>query len=243
MNEYLFVVGDYLKGKPTYPVIRRLLNLLFSISLTSFLFKIFYFPYRLYDITDYKSIISFFIEGNFFVPFSIFIIIHYFLDWISEGFFALFTLRKSSEIVTEIYNYELNKYDYKSVLGKINNNPFIKMPINFNKSVIGDLIRHLSNEITVVQLQEAEVQLEVQKTNTKESFKLSVKACLTFTVYFFIVPYFGWVLYTLVMIVLFFVAFGLYFSYLIMDILPVIISRFQQHVALYLSFELAKEEK
>lgn len=116
MNEYFFVVGDYLKGKPVYPVIRRFLNLLFSTSLTSFLFENFYFKYTLYDITDYKSIFDFFINGSFFVPFSIFIIIHFFLDWISDGFFLIFSMRKSSEIVTEIYNYELNKNDYKMLL-------------------------------------------------------------------------------------------------------------------------------
>lgn len=242
MSEYFFIIGDYLKGKPVYPVIRRFLNLLFSTSLTSFLFEKFYFKYTLYDITDYKSILSFFINGNFFVPFSIFIIIHYFLDWISDGFFLVFTLRKSSEVVTEIYNYELNKYDYRNIVDTINKNPIIKMPIKFNKSVISNLLKHLSHELTIEQWQEAEILLEEQKTATKESFKLSIKAFLTFTVYFFIVPYFGWLLYSLVIFVLFLISFGLYFAYLLMDILPAIITRFQHHVSIYLSEEIKTVE-
>ncbi len=242
MNEYFFVVGDYLKGKPVYPVIRRFLNLLFSISLTSFLFEKFYFKYTLYDITDYKSIFDFFINGSFFVPFSIFIIIHYFLDWISDGFFLLFSMRKSSEIVTEIYNYELNKYDYRSFVDKINNNPVIKMPIHFNKPVINKLLKHLSDELTIEQWEAAEILLEQQKSSTKESFKLTIKAFLTFTVYFTIVPYFGWFLYSLVIIVLFLISFGLYFAYLLMDILPAIITRFQHHVSIYLSDKIQEEQ-
>lgn len=115
------------------------------------------------------------------------------------------------------------------------------MPIHFNKSVINKLIKHLSDELTIEQLQAAEILLEQQKTNTKESFKLTIKAFLTFTVYFTIVPYFGWFLYSLVIIVLFLISFGLYFAYLLMDILPAIFTRFQHHVSLYLTDKIQEE--
>lgn len=234
MVQYFFFVGDYLKGKPVYPVVRRILNLLFSISLSSFLFEKFYFKYTWFDITDYKAILDFFIKGYFFVPFSIFIIIHYFLDWLSDGFFLLITMRKSSKILKDVYSYEFKKSDYRDLIEGINENPLVTMPVEFNKAVLTEIYQHLATEISVEQWKEFEKGVKEQKVSTQESFKLALKALITITVYFFTVPHFGIVLYILVLLVLIFILFGLYFGYLLMEITPAAIKRFHFEVTSYL---------
>lgn len=41
MKNYLFIVSDFLSGKPMYPAISRVLNVLFSASIASYLFEFF----------------------------------------------------------------------------------------------------------------------------------------------------------------------------------------------------------
>lgn len=234
MADYFFVVGDYLNGKPVYPVIRRILNLLFSISLTSFLFKKFYFNYIWLDFSDYKSILDFFINGKFFIPFSLFIIIHILLDSIAEIVFFLFTFRKSIEIVNEVYNYQFNKSDYRNIMGKMNDNGVLKMPITFDKSFFIETYKYLATNIPIEEWKEQERSLEEQKSSTKDTFKLTLKGLITITIYFITISYFGLLLYMVVAGILILTLFGLYFGYLLMDIIPSAIKKFHFEVGRYL---------
>ena len=72
MNEFLFYLfvdgigkGYFIDGKSIYKPIRKVLNLLFCLSITAFVYKTIYGPYQLYDLSEYKRIISFFIDGVF----------------------------------------------------------------------------------------------------------------------------------------------------------------------------------
>ena len=73
LGDYL---NDYLEGKKVYPVLSRILNLLFVASITSFIFEKFYFKYTWLDISDYKSILDFLIKGRFFIPFPYFFVLY-----------------------------------------------------------------------------------------------------------------------------------------------------------------------
>ncbi len=234
MNEYLFFIGDYLKGKPVYPVLRRTLNILFSVSLTSFLFEKFYFKYSLIDITDYKAIFTFLIKGNFFVPFSIFVIIHYFLSTLSDGFFSFMIQKKSGKILKQLREEEFSKPEYKKFLKEINENRIVEMPVQLNESTFIEIYNHLQTAIPPEKWNAAKLALEKQKENTQESFKLAFKALITITIYFFIVPHFGLTLYLLTLIVLLVILFGLFYGYLLMDILPSFIKYFHYEVVKYL---------
>lgn len=234
MNQYLFFIGDYLKGKPIYPVARRILSLLFSISLSSFLFEKFYFKYDWVDITNYKAILDFFIKGDFFLPFSIFIVVHYLLDWISEGLFLLLVLKKSTKMLKEVYDYEFKKSDYKNLLETLNHNPVAVMPFELNKTVLIEFFKYLSTEISSEQWNQFEKSIEKQKSNIQESFKLALKALFTITVYFLIVPHFGLMLYIFIFIILTLATMSLFYGYLLMDVIPTAIRRFHYEVSKYL---------
>lgn len=76
MNELFLFIGDYLKGQNVYPVFRRILNLLFNISITSFFYEKCYGDYTWFNYYDYKGILDFFIKGGFFIPLSIFLVVY-----------------------------------------------------------------------------------------------------------------------------------------------------------------------
>src|SRR5437867_1618468 len=89
MNQLFLVAADYLKGRPVYAPIRRGLNFLFIVSITSFIYQKFYGSYTWYDITNYKAILNFFINGDFFIPLSIYLIVYSFIIFVSGSTFAM----------------------------------------------------------------------------------------------------------------------------------------------------------
>lgn len=234
MNQFFFLVGDYLKGKSVYPSIRRVLNLLFSISITSFLFESFYFKYNWLDFTDYKNLLNFFIKGHFFVPFSLFIIIHACIDIFAEGVFTLSTLRNSSALLKKIINYEFKKEDYRNLLSTMNDNPVVEMPVEWNKSFIVKLFSHIKSSVPADAWQKFEEACEKQKQLVKKNFNLAFKALVVITIYFVTLSYFGWLLYLLVLIMLTVVMAGLWFSYLLLDVLPAGMRKFHYAVESFL---------
>ena len=54
MKELLDIASTYIQGKTVYPSIRRFLNLLFNISIASFIYEKFYGTYTWYSIDDYN---------------------------------------------------------------------------------------------------------------------------------------------------------------------------------------------
>jgi hypothetical protein len=74
MKEFLFVFTDYFKGNPTYPGIRRGLNVILNTSIAAFLYEKCIGTYVWINIADYKSIIDFLVKGHFIIPLSLYIL-------------------------------------------------------------------------------------------------------------------------------------------------------------------------
>lgn len=143
-------------------------------------------------------------------------------------------MKKSSKIIKKIWDYELSKSDYKEILEITNKNPVVELPEAINKSSILSVYNYLVKSIPAEQWAALEKALEDQKDSTKESFKLAFKALITITIYFITIPYFGWVLYCLVLLMLVCILIGLYYGYLLMEIVPSAIHRFHTEVIKYL---------
>ena len=79
-----------------------------------------------------------------------------------------------------------------------------------------------------------EAELEKGKQNNEKNFQFAIKALLTITVYFFIVPYFGWKLYFIVVIALCMILLALYWGYLLMEVAPFAVRKFHNEVLAYL---------
>jgi hypothetical protein len=106
MSEILFII---LKGKSVYPAVRRLLILLFNVSIASFLYEKFYGKYTWLNYNDYKGILDFFIKGHFFIPFSIFVMVYGTLQFLSISLFYAINHFKSVKMIKEILQYQFNK--------------------------------------------------------------------------------------------------------------------------------------
>jgi hypothetical protein len=120
MNEIFIIVGDYLKGKSVYPALRRMLNLLFDISIASYVYEKFYGTYSWLNFNDYKGILDFFIKGNFFIPFSIFIVVYGTTQFLSLAFFSILNHFKSLKITQEILQFQFKKEAVEERLIEIN---------------------------------------------------------------------------------------------------------------------------
>jgi len=235
MKEFLFPIGDYLKGRPIYPVIRRILNVLFSVSIASFLFEKFYFKYNWLDISDYKGILSFFIKGYFVVPFSIFIIVHYIIDLFASFFFTWSTLKASTKLTKAAAQFELKREDATNLLNRINNNGVIEMPEELSEPILLKYYQYIKKEVSAEQWNQLELDAAKQKNNVEKNFNLMVKAILVISIYFASIPYFGWKLYTVVIFVLIVLLIGFWIAYLLLDVLPPAFRRFRYEADMYLT--------
>lgn len=75
-DKALFIFNGYLEGKDYMPVIRKIINPLFTLILSSYFYERYFFSYDWLNLTDYKAILDFIIKGKFIIPASIFLIIH-----------------------------------------------------------------------------------------------------------------------------------------------------------------------
>ncbi len=239
MNLPFNIINEYLDGKPVYPLARRILNLLFSVSITSFLFEKFYFKYQWISITDYKGMLDFLVKGYFFVPLCLFLIVHYTLLSITYCLFVLMTMRKSNKLLKWIYKLEFKQADSQTLIHKINTNPLYSSPIEFDETNFFALYNEIVNNIPPEQLIELEGTIKKQRNVCEKNFYLVIKSIICITVYFFIVPYFGWLLFSLSVFILLLLALLLYFSYLLLDIVPSAIKKFHFEVSKYMEQSVA----
>lgn len=232
MEKFFFIIGDYLKGKSVYPVMQRILNFLFSSSISSFLFEKFYFKYSWIDFTDYKAILDFFIKGYFFIPFSIFIIVHVMIRSIADYFFSLSVFNKSQKWQSKIFAFELTKEEFPLMENKLNNQ--IGESTVKNNNWIKQIYDHIKESVTEEQWRIFINALDKEKQKANDNFALAFKAIIVITIYFFTINYFGWILYLAVLLILLIILIGLWFLGLTLSIIPAIAQKFKLEIEKYI---------
>jgi hypothetical protein len=134
MRPFSFILDNFLRGKEYYIPLRRLLDMLLSLSITSFLFQNIYFSYSLLDISDYKGIINFFMSGQFFVPLFLFLLVHFVCYLIAYGFFSFTTTIKTTMWREEIISYNISEKKLNKAGRMIKVNQVITFPEKINSS-------------------------------------------------------------------------------------------------------------
>ncbi len=236
MKQLSFLLDNYLHGKATFGPMRRILDMILSVSIASFLFEAFYFRYELMDISDYKSLINFFIKGYFIVPLLLFLSAHYCTYLISYSFFSLSTTKQSAKWITRIVKFKLKKKDMESVTRKINKNDLVDMPVKFEPSWIVKTYLDLKTSVQPEQWKNAEKLLNYQMQNIERNFMLLFKAIIAISIYYFsTVPHLGFYLYIISILVFVALMIILWYTYLVLYVLPAIVRKIdyelQQHVA------------
>ncbi len=234
MKNYLFVVSDFLSGKPVYPVISRILHVLFSASIASFLFEKFYFHYHWLEISDYKGILDFFIKGYFVVPFTIYVVVHFSINLFSTALFSLLTFFKSATLLNRIHKFQLTKEESNAAIDKLNNNPVVEPPEKWTEPAFFKLYEHIKSNVPAAQWNRMEADLDKQKINVQKNFHLGIKTIIVVTIYFVTISYFGWMLYLVFLIVILLTLLGLWVSYLFLDLFPAAIRKFRYETDKYI---------
>lgn len=234
MNQINLILGDWLRGKSIYPPFRRFLNLLFSMSISSFLFEKLYFEYTWLDILDYKAIIDFMIKGEFFVPLSIFIIVVGLTEFLSIIIFNLINHFKSVKLTRKILEYEINKPQIDGRLIDFQNISEIVTPITISPKMIVGLYSEIRKEIKPEMFVQLEKELTKPKDNLYANFKLAFKALIAITIYFAMLPYFGIYLYLGVLFAILIFMYLLIVAYRFLDILPTMARKFYEIAENYL---------
>lgn len=228
-----FFLADYLKGKTMYPSIRRGLNLLFSISITSFLFEKIYFTYSWPDITNYKLILDFFIKGQFIVPFSIFLVVHGITYFIPSVIFSLYNFRKSVKLTREIVAYEVGENTINDQLRRVKILSKNVSPVVLTKEALVDLYLQFKDNLTAESLDELQKSCDEEKAKLEENFIFAFRTLVFIGIYFSVISYFGWVL----LIITLFVVLGymilLLIGYQFFDLFPMAVRKFKYEADKY----------
>lgn len=240
MNEIFIIAGDYLKGKSDYPAFRRMLNLLFNISIASFVYEKCYGNYTWHNYNDYKGILDFFIKGNFFIPFSIFLVVYSLTQFLSIAFFGALNHFKTIKITREILQYQFKKETIDEGLKGINKVSKYVSPIRLTKNTMLEVYQELRNHITLEAFEEIEKGLKEPKQNLEANFTLAFRMMISITIYFFSLPEFGWLLYLTAIIVLIVGMYVLMISYRFLDIIPTVMRKFHHQAEEYLKLHTQK---
>jgi hypothetical protein len=212
-----------------------MLNLLFNISIASFIYEKCYGDYTWLNYNDYKGILDFFIKGNFFIPFSIFLVVYSLTQFLSLLIFSVINHFKSVELTRKILQYQFQKETIEEKLTEINKVSNIVSPIELTKNNMIEVYQKLRNNITPEAFEEIENGLKEPKINLEANFNLAFRMMIAITIYFFTIPQFGWFLYTIAIIVLIVGMYIIVISYRFLDIFPTLMRKFHHHAEEYFS--------
>ncbi len=234
MNEIFLIVADYFKGKSIYPSFRKLASLLFNISIASFIFEMFYGEYAWLNYNDYKGILNFFIKGNFFIPFSIFIAVWSVSQFIALIIFTSINHFQTLKLTREIVYYQIKKETIDKNLKQISKASRYATPIRITKGMMIEMYQQLKNELTPELYQKMETELKIPKENLEANFILVFRAFIAITIYFLSIQQFGWILFTITSIVLICSLYIIMLSYRLLDVFPTLIRKFHALAEKYL---------
>ncbi|HSC54469.1 MAG TPA: hypothetical protein VLC98_12640 [Phnomibacter sp.] len=234
MNEIFIIAGDYLKGKSVYPAFRRMLNLLFNISIASFVYEKFYGRYAWFNYNDYKGILNFFIKGSFFIPFSIFLVVYSITQFLSITSFSLLNHFKTVKMTRKILQYQFKKETVDEHLKELNKVSKIVSPIRLTKNTMIELYKELRTNITQEAFEEIEKGLKEPKQNLEANFTLAFRMTIAISIYFFSLEQFGWFLYLSALTIILIGMYVLLISYRFLDIIPTLIRKFHCQAEEYL---------
>lgn len=243
MQPFSFILDNFLRGKETYAPMRRVLNIIFSLSIASFLFETFYFRYEWMDLTDYKGFLHFFVDGDFIIPFILFLVAHYVTYFMGSLIFTLTTNKTSTKWISNIVKIKIKKRDLDNLTKRVYKNRALKLPFKVEQSWLVHTYLHLKQSIHARQWKRAEILLKRQTQIIEKNFLLLFKAILTVTIYFFTVPHFGGLLYGITIAGLIAGLAVLWYSYLVLYVLPIIMRKIDHELQQYLAEQAIQNEE
>lgn len=220
MGEIFNVASHFVQGKPIFIPARRLLNLLFNISISSFLYSEYFGSYTWLNYYQYKEAIDFFVKGNFFIPFSIFIVVYAFTQTIASIVFYLSTHFWSIRNQRKILKHKIKKSEIDERLKTISSLSEYLTPEKLTKEQMIGFYNQFRSEFTQKAFQELEAALKEPKANIEANFIFTFRMLVAITIYFISLPEFTILLYVFVLITLFILSYFFITAYRLLDVIP-----------------------
>ena len=243
MNELSLMLANYLKGKSIYPSFRRALNILFNISIASFIYEKIYGEYYWIRYDDYEGILNFFVKGEFFIPFSILIVVYGFTQFTSILLFYGINQIKTIRVSRKILAYQYNKAQVEEKIRNVTKYSTLVNPKRLTKTHMTELYGKLRDEIKPEIFAELKKDLEEPKKIVQANFHLIFRAIIAITVYFIALKIFGCGLFIFVMIILLLSMYLLILSYRFLDIIPVLAEKLHEIAENYFNENTELTEK
>lgn len=226
------VLKQFLEGRSMYGPLRRLLNFVFTTSLTSYLYVQVYGPYRIYELSERDAIIEFFTSGVFIIPFSLFVIVYYLTEWVAGFFFLACTnlaLVLGAKYVREKH------WAPNEVLGLMKELEATKhyWPEQPSRIDMGRLVVLVRDQLSPEVLSELKEELNEPVKNAEASFILFVRTTIAVSVYFNALPQFGWRLFLLILTVLVVAMLILIGGVFVLQIIPHLMKRVRSELVKY----------
>ncbi|WP_319592125.1 hypothetical protein [uncultured Draconibacterium sp.] len=238
MNDLLLVVGDYLKGKTIIPQIRRILNFIFTISITSFFYERIIGPYSWIEITDYKGILDFFVKGNFYVPLFMYVIVYVSISLLSYVLFDIFVNKKSVKWTEKIIKYELIKKVDEDSYWNIGNANSSLAKKTIDKSRIKSLYDTLTKKFGKEEVRSLEKALSEAKKDLSSNFTLIIRGLIAIIIYFFTIDEVGVVILLISLMVLVGIGIILRIVYVFLDVIPALARKLRDTVVEFFEEEV-----
>lgn len=226
MNFLQGFISNYLNGKPVSPVILKIIDITLTVSLTSILFQKVYFQYCLLDFTDYRGIFHFFSSGQFFIPITLFFIIHFSINAISGGIFTVTSHFISVKWLNRILMYKLKLADFEKIFNISANQNIPVVPIVLDNNFIFKTYTHIKKSKTGKQWQKIADKINRDAQSAKSILNLNVKTIVAAIVYYNTIPYFGGFYFSAVLFLLIITLALQFIWHLILDIAPAAVRKF-----------------
>lgn len=234
---YLYFIADYLKGKQIYAPIRRVLNFIFLISITSFFYEVIYGRYVWIEITEYQMILDFFVKGSFFIPLTIFTIVYFITYMISYLLFDVRLHFKKVKNVRKIERIRLAETTVEKRLEELEENTEKLAPVTIGKNNFLEFYNKLKSYIDKKEIQLFKKIIDDSKNNLSDTSRIIVRGLLAITIYFFQLPQFGWVLYILILVlIILYWAFN-FLAYRLLDLLPALALKIDEELLKYVKLK------
>jgi hypothetical protein len=225
-------IFEFLHQNKLFPALKVFLNHLFVVSISSFLFETIYFKYDILDISDYKSIYNFFVKGDFVVPFALFFITWLITFLISTGLFNII-----NTIITKRLNdkYLNKKFISDEQIKKIEWSAEVARGVKLSEE-IGDkwyivVYNRIKESINPEQKRKIYYKFQKMQRSSSDDFIMIFRGFISLIIFFCIQEYFGWVLFSLVLICFIIYCIILIFIYQVAETLPVIINKIDKEIS------------
>lgn len=234
MNEFFLIAADYIKGKSIYPSARRAFTLLFNISISSFIYERIYGSYVWLNYNDYKGILNYFIKGDFFVPFSIFLIVYGATEFVSVILFGLLTHFPNIKLSRKILLYQLEKNSVDKGIRQITRKSRRIASIDWPKSKMIEFYHNIKQDINQELIDKIQKEMAGPKKEMEMNFIFTFRGLVAISIYFLTLNHFGWMLFALTLIVVLYAMACFVIAYRLMDLLPTLVRKFHELAEKYL---------